>query len=64
MNSNRLPQDDKSRIERLQRFLEADTEDFFELIKIRGLNLATDFVGADLSKTHIQQIKLKKSYFR
>lgn len=36
-----------------QQVVEAETEDFLELVKIVGLNLAKDFAGADLSFTNL-----------
>ena len=33
----------------IQQVLEAETNDFLELAKIAGLDIATDFAGADLS---------------
>ncbi len=42
---------------------EADTEDFFELAKIAGLNPINDFSGADLREVDLRSAQLAKANF-
>ncbi|MFM7450605.1 MAG: pentapeptide repeat-containing protein, partial [Leptolyngbyaceae cyanobacterium] len=51
--------------EQLQRqvklILEAETDDFFELAKLAGLNPLTDFVMANLSGLNLQSAQLSRA---
>jgi uncharacterized protein YjbI with pentapeptide repeats len=41
--------------------VDADTDDFAELATLMGLDLKTDFVGADLNKVDLQNANLSRA---